>query len=89
MLITDDHPKIPHALDVMDTLEHDPNVDLKVVASFQEEWRFDQRTRKNIESAGCGEWVWRIGDHVRDLEGACGSSTWIRLVCSGMDKPQC
>jgi len=77
-LMADHHPKIPHALDVLDTLERDANVNLKVVASFQEQWRDDQKTRKNIELAGCGEWVWRISDTVRDLEGACEASKWIR-----------
>ncbi|KAK1927874.1 hypothetical protein DB88DRAFT_479642 [Papiliotrema laurentii] len=77
-----DHPKIPHALEVLTTLESDANVELRVITPWLESWRDDQKTRKNVEDAGCGEWVWRIGDHVRDLDGACAGSVLISEIVS-------
>lgn len=64
----------------MDALEHDPNVNLTVVAPFQDGWNDKQRVINNIQNAGCGEWVWRIGEDVREPHGACANSVWIRRV---------
>jgi hypothetical protein len=77
-LIADDHPRMPHALDILTTLEGDVNVELTVMAPWSEGWRDDQPVRKSIEDAGCGERVWRIGEDIRDLKGACPDSVWIR-----------
>lgn len=76
----DDSPAVPQALSTLSALSSSPRVSVRVVSPFSLAWDGALGVRTNLERAGCGEVVWRIGDGVRELEGACGSSTLIRWV---------
>ena len=76
--MSDNSPYIPDALDTLSTLMDDPTVHVRVICPFSPSWDESRGIKANLEEMVCGERIWRIGDGVRDVQGACASSVWIR-----------
>jgi len=67
----DDSPSMPQALSTLSALNSSISTLVRVISPLSPGWNEANGIRDNLEGAGCGQVIWRIGEGVGDFEGAC------------------
>jgi hypothetical protein len=76
---TDDSPNIEQALSTVRGLQWAPSMSVRPIFTLGSGWDSNLDAARNLESFGCGKWIWRIAEEATESQ-ACPGATWISEI---------
>ena len=75
----DDSPNMAQALSTVRELQWSPSMSVRPIFTLGSDWDSSLDEAQNLESFGCGQWIWRIAEGATESN-ACPGATWISEI---------